>query len=250
MVLRALKYIEIDLAGKTFVNLPDINYLANRKIIGVVATTNVPMASGGAMADYSNLFLFLKGENGQDFVMSNYPLINLADDAHNGYIDEINRPLSICNSYIFNPLNRTGYVGLVIIYEDENIGYSLDKRQPAYDVIEVTLNNRLNNFFFNENKKLLKSKLINIRPSECSINEFGRVNSKEYFNRLFITLKQGQISFADRIPMSFFVQKNYFEKYNFGNVIFDFENSYIEASENLSLGSNDKYFDIVVEYFK
>lgn len=251
MKFTGLKYIEIDLDGKYTQNLPEVMDLAGRHILTVVATTNVPYERGKTRADYSKLFINLFDEKGQNRFVENYPIENIEDDRNNGMFLNVNRVMNLPTCYIYNPEQVKGTVNLVIAYQKDDVSYSLENKISKFINIEVNCSNSnsQNKHYFPDVETINGCKLKSIELSGNTISILGQSVIVNEIEEYFLTLQKGIVKAFDRIPLTFFRQKNYWQKYQLKNILFDTENSYIEVSENSNVSPSGKVISLILKYY-
>lgn len=249
MKFTGLKYIEIDLNGKYIQSFPEIMDLSGRPILSIVATTNTPYKKDAQRADYTRLFLKIVDDKGQSSFVDNYPIENIADNENNGVLLNINKKINLPNCQIYNPNKIEGVVCLVIAYVKEEISYSLENSEVQYTDVNIKLDNgRRNKYYLPELVQLSGTKLKSIEVSQNSFSLLGLQTVLDNIDKYFLTIQKGLIKSIDKVPLTFFLQKNYWQKYELKNILFDTANSYIEVSENIGTVPANSVVSLIFKY--
>ena len=243
MIFSGFKLLQLPINRLGKINLPDDRTLYGKKIQAIIPIINVypilnDMNSDVAVIgnlDLKNMTINLT-KNGQKFFYQN-SAFNMSQLATEGIYDNINSVLSIPDCYV--DVQYTATIGktlqLAVFYEDTVSINATKNIASNYDTFEVEIKdsgNFLQKFYFGENRILVDKNFRNLLVSYPNVTPQGNTGISQNIEKYgYITLVRGGHILWERMPIILLNQLYNYRKLQFANIVFDFNNSYIELAE-------------------
>lgn len=243
--------VKIDGAGRYY--FPDDLTLKNKKIVSIIPVLGiysfVDNAASLPIGSGDNLFMSLTAD-GVNYFYDGVSVAQVSESKLKGKYEQYNQVLDLPNCYIDCKGNTTGYLHLVVFYEDLSFVNSVVNMDSNYDYAEIPLlyENGLNNPL-PDNNTLRGKKFRNIISTFTSYTPMGSAGVKANiaFNYGYITLCSGSRIILDRMPLKLLRQETMYQELQFDNIQFDFENSFVQI-----FGSGhdiaDKFLYLIFKY--
>lgn len=245
-IFSGFKLIQLPINKSGKINLPDDRTLYNKKIQAIIPMINTyPVLNGmydlsvygGATIstnDLENMTINLTA-NGQYFFYQN-SAFNMSQIATEGIYDNINTVLSIPDCYVDVQVwgNTSKILQLGVFYEDTASVNAIQNLASNYDTFEVEVVDDTfgRKFYFGENRTLVNKKFRNMLVSYPTITPQGNTGINQNIEKYgYITLVRGGHIIWQQMPVVLLNQLYNYRKLQFANIVFDFNNSYIELAE-------------------
>jgi len=222
--------------------LPDILDLKGKNIKAIDYCDALATSPEGnaIMADGAGLYLNLMKAGTKNLFVKDFPLTDLAVSRTKGQRVKINEIIDLINSFIYNPTNKTGYIYLVFWFDEPKISNVYQtSEQSNYESFEVVRKSENSNIIpFDENRTLYAKQVRNLflSISGGSVTPSGRIIAGTvYYTKMFITLQLNNYKYIRQVPLYLFNQISNYEPIRLQNVVFDFNNSYLELAKNETL---------------
>lgn len=248
MVFSGFKLLQIPIQNVGRYSFPDDRTLYGKKIQAIIPLMEVyPILNslydisvyGGTpitSTDLNNITINLTA-NGQYYFYENNSF-NMSPIATQGIYDSIDRVLSIPDCFIdvkswYNNTGKT--LQLAVFYEDKASINALQNLASNYETFEVEVGDNINilrKFYFGENRILVDKKIRNLLVSYPTVTPEGNTGINKNIEKYgYITLVRGGHVIWEQMPVILLNQLYNYRKLQFENIMFDFNNSYIELAE-------------------
>lgn len=249
-IFSGFKLIQLPINKSGKINLPDDRTLYGKKIQAIIPMVGTyPLLNGmydlsvyGTetinTTDLENMTINLTA-NGQYFFYQN-SAFNMSQIATEGIYDNINTVLSIPDCFVDVQAwygNKHKILQLAVFYEDTASINAIQNVASNYNTFEVSVgssdsSNFGRKYYFEENRILVDKKFRNLLVSYPTVTPQGNTGINQNIEKYgYITLVRGGHILWQQMPVVLLNQLYNYRKLQFANIIFDFNNSYIELAE-------------------
>lgn len=249
--------VEVPLkAGVSKIALPDVINLRGKRIKHIDFCTFDKLIKTPSGADIiasgveTKLFLTLIESFTQKELIHDIPVTELNNNGNRLFIDKIvDFQRSFINLQgISNTLDVTAKsVYMVFWYDEPKVwGTVQSNSRTAIQPIEITL--KASKTYFNENRDLLNRRIQNIILSSQLLtpNGFEQVPSANW-NTKFLTLQKNGLQFFSQVPLYIFYQADQNFQLRLQNIVFDFQNSFIETLSTTADDLKTVFFNVIID---
>ncbi len=243
MIFSGFKLLQLPIERLGKINLPDDRTLYGKKIQAIIPMMNVYPISNSLSSqnistignlDLEDMTVNLT-KDGQKFFYQN-SAFNMSQLMTEGIYDNINSILSIPDCYVDVQYNATigKTLQLAVFYEDTVSINATKNTASNYDTFEVEISDDtfLRKFYFGENRILVDKNFRNLLVSYPTVTPQGNTGINQNIEKYgYITLVRGGHILWERMPVVLLNQLYNYRKLQFANIVFDFNNSYIELAE-------------------
>ena len=238
MIYSGAKMIEIpiDHVGRNY--FPDVNDLYGRTIQSISLFPSVVPLSGKASVneeDYYGMSLNLTSD-GSTYEVLNSPAIQYSSYYTLGKNVEVNQQLSLEHCYFdVQYLTQAGVIVAVLYFEADK-QYRADAKTDldstnSFDT-PLLLGAGYRNYLPDNRDMVDKHFRGFLIDSTMQYSPNGQPVDQYDLRPCYITLCKGSYAVIDRLPLQVFQQLWNIEKMRFDNILFDFEQSFIEVATN------------------
>lgn len=236
MIYSGAKMIEIpiDHVGRNY--FPDVNDLYGRTIQSITLFPNcVPLSGKNSVLedDYYAISLNLTSD-GSTYEVLNAPVIQYSNYYTLGRNVEVNQKLSLEHCYFdVQYLSQTGVIVAVLWFEADK-QYRADAKTDLDSInsfdVPLLLGTGYRNYLPDNRDMVDKHFRGFLVDSTMLYSPNGQQVDQQDLSPCYITLCKGSYAVIDRLPLQAFQQLWDIEKMRFDNIIFDFEQSFIEVA--------------------
>lgn len=236
MIYSGAKMIEIPITmvGRNY--FPDLQDLYGRKIQALTLYPECLPLNGQsiAAADCKQWTVNLTSD-GQNYDLLNTPAAEFVNSLVLGKPIELNMPLSFENCYIdAQQVSRAGVLVAVVWYEADP-QYRAKATTDlcdynSFDINLVLMPGYRN--YFPDNRDMAGKHFRGFNHHlGIATTPFGQRAADINNNAVYLTFMNGTYALMERVPLMAFIQSDFIERQKFDNILFDFENSFVELSD-------------------
>lgn len=236
MIYSGAKMIEIPITRTGRNYFPDVQDLYGRTIQALTLFPDCNPLNGGGIypTDYEDWSVNLTAD-GQNYDLLNTPAAEFVNERVLGKPLELNMPLSLENCYIdARTVTSTGLLVAVVWFEADAQYRATAKTDlcsyNSFDINIVLMPGYRN--YFPDNRDMAGKHFRGFnRDRAMETTPFGQVVADIDSNATYLTFVKGTYALMERVPLVAFEQTSFIERQKFDNIVFDFENSYLELSD-------------------
>lgn len=244
MIYSGAKMIEIPInrIGRNY--FPDVQDLYGRKIQTITLYQHaIPLSDTGAYIEASDVEAWSINltANGSTYEFLNVPATEFLIDNTLGKPIEIGHQLLLENCYIdAQTLTKSGKLIAVVWFETDD-QYKVKATTDLSDYnsfdIYVSLGAGYRNYF-PDNRDMAGKHFRGFNyNSEMTTTPYGTTAADLLGAATYISFIKGTYAIMERVPLVHFQQMDWIQRQKFDNIIFDFENSYLETADLNAAGA-------------
>jgi len=231
--------------------LPDVIDLRNKRIKHIDVITNSisdVTPSGTPILELyraEKLFITLRETNTQSELIRDLPLTELSPKSNRLFINKI---IDLQRSYITVSGDVSNYaLYLVFWYDEPKIwGVINTTERTAIQPIELKLTGTRT--YFAENRDMLNKRVQNLLLSFPYYTPNGNLGlSKGNERNKFLTLQRNGLQFFQQVPINLFFQTDLNYQLRLQNIVWDFQNSYIETVGTTADDLKTVFFNAIID---
>ena len=223
-------FVPIRQLGKNY--LPFVEDLRNRyiKYVDFYASQYLPDTDATGLTGVQNMFLSLKNQQGNEYLINNMPLERFDFVATTGLRQSVGAKIALEASYI-NCLDAAniGTVAMLIFWYDLPEYSRANKSDICItDSLTIPLTTGVRHNIFPDEERMANKRFRRVilgMPQTTPDYQTG-LGSAEAAN-VYITLRKGTYNVIENVPILFLYQIMQQDKSEFANIVFDLLNSYL-----------------------
>lgn len=223
-------FVPIRTTGKNY--LPFVEDLRNRyiKYVDFYACQYLPDTDATGLTGVQDMFLSLKNQQGNEFLINNMPLQRFDYMATTGLRQSVGAKIALEASYIdCQDAGNVGTVAMLIFWYDLPEYSRANKSDTLItDSLTIPLTTAVRHNIFPDEERMANKRFrrIMLGLPQTTPDFATGIGMSEAAN-IYVTLRKGTYNVVENLPLLFLYQIIQQDKSEFANIVFDFLNSYL-----------------------